>query len=428
LHLLARLGSTAATVATWAAAPATQPSGSASAPSADGAGSVLSVALASLGAATGAGATISGQTPAFSVSMDQAASALLETATSDGSSGEVALLAGHGEAGVYRVVAWPSGDGEALAYFVVQARGESVLLALTPSTPLVDQSGATLAVGVGVAVTVPANSARIFYAKAGGDPTGTLVVADAAVDVLVGHRAARVPAIDRCIKPAGAGGGLAGTCATAGSLCFADADCPVPCCGDALLHALPAVARWGTVHAVARSVARGSEPDVVRIVAHIAGTIVVTSPPVGLPVVLDAGAVLDLTIKGDIVVVASANVAVLQLLAGRAATGLGAAAIGDPASAMVTPTHRGIVRTVLYAPASGWMSRHVAIAAPVGTLVAIDGKTVAAAATIGDSGFAAFRTNVAAGPHLLSCSAPCTGFLHGYGKSSGFATAVGWAP
>ena len=441
LVLLARNSATQVQSATWAGAATSAPGGSSvpgsgsSAPPT--ASSALMVPLQAMGATAGGAATTTGPAPALAVTTSAAASAWIELHAADGSSGELAALPGRAEGGEFRVAAWPSQGIGAEAWIAVVAGSAPANLSLTlPTTaagagaPMV-QAGAgvpALASGATAQLSVPAGAALVLLAAKDADLTGAQFFSDTPIVLWVGHRAARVPAFDQCAKPDGAGPGQVGSCKATGGLCFVDGDCAPPCCGDALLTTLPPVARWGNVHVVGRSVSRGVEADAVRVVAAQDGTVVVTEPALGPPVILGAGEALDLRLESDVVIVATAKVAVLQLLAGSAATGLGAAAQGDPALAVVPPVDRWTHRAELWVPAAGWAARHVTLVAAKGTVMTLDGQAVAAGSAIGSSGFVAVRLPLAPGSHALRCPGRCAAMVHGYGAANGFATAVGFDP
>ncbi len=441
LVLLARNTTIQAQSTSWAGAAATAPSGS----SAPGSGSSapptastpLIVGLQGLGAVPGGAATTTGPAPALGLATSAAASGVIAIHAADGSSGELMALPGRPEAGAYRVAAWPSQGVGAEGWIAVLAGGAPVSLTLTlPSTtataatPMI-QAGPgvpALAAGGAAQLSVPAGAALVLLAAPSADLTGVQLVADNPITLWVGHRAARVPAVDRCLKPDGTGPGQVGSCQATGGLCFVDADCAPPCCGDALLTALPPVARWGTVHVVGRSVSRGKEADAVRVVADQDGTVVVTEPALGPPAILGAGEALDLHLPADVVIVATGKVAVLQLLAGGGATGLGAAAQGDPAMALLPPVERWSQRAELWVPAAGWAQRHLTLVAAKGMAWTLDGVAGVGGVAIGGSGFVAWRMPLAAGSHALRCGGPCAALVHGYGTASGFASVIGAGP
>lgn len=428
IWLTPRVGSVSMSAAKVGGLDVTPPSGSVNA------GAALSVSLASWNKPASQSPTQSGQPAAVSLALDNAAAALLVHGSSDQSAAAATALPGPGAAGTYHVLGWPSGEAGAQAWIAILGRGSKGKVAVTVQGAVQasskDAPGIAvpeLAAGGSFDVELGAGAAVLLMAAPGADLTGSTVEADTPVVVLVGHRGARVPLQGACLKAADAGPATAGACLGEGGLCFADADCGAPCCGDPLLASLDPVARWGTVHVVARSQARGDAPDVVRVLAAQSGTLLLAGPNLGKPRVLKAGEPVDLLLPADAVLVADGPVAVAQLLAGGGASGLFAGATGDPAMTLLPPTSRWS-ETHAFAVPSGVGSAYLAIAAAAGTTATLDGQPVAALAAIGSTGFGAVRVPVAAGAHRLVCNGPCQAVMHGYGKASGWMTSVGAAP
>lgn len=427
LHLLPRVGSLTVASATVGGLGVSPPSGNAT-PS-----SPLAFSLASWNKPASQSPTESGQPAAFALTASTAAALLLSHGSADQSAAAATLLPARGAAGLHRVIAWPSAGPGANAWVAVINRGGATTLQLTLTAAVLaspaDAPGLTvpaLAAGASWSATLPEGAVLLLMAAPGADLTGSTIDASGEVVVLAGHRGARVPLVGRCTLPAGAGPGSAGACVGDGALCFADADCGAPCCADPMLTTLPPVAAWGEVHVVARSAARGDAPDAVRVVAAQDGTLLLAGPDLGKPRVLRAGEPVDLLLTADAVLVADAPVAVLQLLAGGGASGLFAGATGDPAMTTLPPTARWEATHALVVP-SGMGTAHLAIAAPLGTAMTLDGAPLTGLGAIGSSGFGALRVDVAPGAHRLACDRPCQAVVHGYGKAAGWMATTAWA-
>lgn len=428
LHLTPRVATLAVQSVQVGGLGATPPNGTAAV------GATLSASLASWNKPASASPTSSGQPPAVALSLDTAAALLASFGSSDQSAAAASVVPAQGQAGTYHVVSWPSEGAGAEAWLAVIDRGGGGTLQLTlrgavQASPK-DAPGLAvpaLAKGASWQTTLPAGGVLLLLAEPGEDLTGSVVQAGAAVVVLSGHRSARVPQQGRCLLPTGTGPGTAGACLGDGALCFFDADCGAPCCGDPMFTPLAPVAAWGTVHVVARSAARGDAPDVVRVVAAQSGTLLFAAPDLGKPRILLAGEPVDLLLQGDAVLVADGPVAVVQLLAGGGATGLFAGATGDPAMAALPPVTRWSETHAFPAP-SGLGEAHLAVAAPSGTVVTLDDAPLTGEQPITSSGFSAWRSKLAAGTHRLVCSKPCQAVAHGFGKASGWMTSVGTGP
>ncbi len=389
--------------------------------------------------------TASGQVPPIALQWGGGGRLLVSTGSVDGSDGALLDLmpvaAGGDE---FLLVGWPSEGMGAEAYVAILNRGEACLLqveaagAIQPSPEGAPGLAVpAIAAGGTWTSTLPAGAALVLMAGVEADLTGTSITCSGPIAVLSGHRGARVPQVGTCQKAKGAGPGSAGACLGTGATCVQDLDCPAPCCRDALGSAQLPVAAWGSIYVVARSAARGKAPDLLRIVAASDATLVVTVPPLGPPKLLDRGEAFDLPIGQDVMVVATGKIAVTQLLVGRGGTGLGDAAVGDPAMATLRPVTAWPETWPVVAPGGSFSTHHLAIAAPLGAKVSVDGGaamtllpiplvaepkgTPELVAQMEASGFGAARVAVSAGPHVVRCSAPCQVVAHGYGPAAGYA-------
>ncbi len=389
--------------------------------------------------------TSSGQVPPIAMQWGGGGRALLSAGSDDGSDGALLDLTPVAAAGQeVLVVGWPSDGAGAEGYVAILNRGEACQLEIQAAGAIQSSpEGAlglkvpTIAAGAAWAAILPSGAALVLMAGPDADLTGTTIVCSGPISVLSGHRGARVPKVGTCQKALGAGPGSAGACLGTSATCVQHADCPAPCCRDALGSAQRPVAAWGSIYVVARSAARGKAPDLLRVVAADDGTLVVTVPPLGPPTLLDRGESLDLPIGQDLMVVATGKIAVAQLLVGRGDTGLGSAAHGDPAMATLRPVTAWTETWPVVAPGGAFSTHHLAIAAPLGAKVSVDGGPPIAlqpillvaepkgspelVAQMEASGFGAARVAVSAGPHIVRCTAPCQVVAHGYGPAAGYA-------
>jgi hypothetical protein len=266
----------------------------------------------------------------------------------------------------------------------------------------------------------------------GSDFTGTKVTSNKGVIVFGGSEAANAPNTSRCDLATNRceWDGLTDCeCTQAeGPACNPHAKCSdfITCCADHLEQQLFPVPAWGTEYVCARSMPRGNEQDVWRILASQGGTLVSLTPPFAEIPELDAGEWFEIQTNEDFLLSANNPVLVGQFLAAEHAPGPdrqpGDAGIGDPAFILVAPTRQLRTSYVFLAP-NEYEDDFVTIAAVAGTQVRLDGVEVtgmepgASQLQINDiSGTAwrAMRVRINDGFHALSCASGCSVMVHGY--------------
>lgn len=125
---------------------------------------------------------------------------------------------------------------------IVGIAADPVDVTVTPTTSTLSGPGVPV-IGAGLSETITVNQGDVVHIEAaGGDMSGTRVMAAGRVSVFAGHLAGRPEKGD--------------------------------CCSDHLEQQLPPVNRWGTAFHVGRSVPRGKEVDYWRVVAAGAGSVV----------------------------------------------------------------------------------------------------------------------------------------------------------
>lgn len=226
------------------------------------------------------------------------------------------------------------------------------------------------------------------------DVTGTRVVSDQPIAVFAGNNCATVPE----------------------SWLFC----------DHMEEQLLPVRLWGRESVVPKLAPRGTEPDVVRVIAAHDGTTLHTEPPVvGLDgVSLAAGQTADVEVTEDFVLTASHDVLVTQFMVGsavgcpdacvvpRVACPNGPSGIGDPSQLQIISSAH-FAREYLVLVPEDYRENHVSIAAPLAARVTLDGAPVMLEA-IGNSAMGAARVEVSAGLHLATADVPFGMYVYGY--------------
>jgi hypothetical protein len=266
----------------------------------------------------------------------------------------------------------------------------------------------------------------------GSDFTGTKVTSNRGVIVFGGSEAANAPNTSRCDLTTNKcewDGVTDCECTQAeGPGCNPHAKCSdfITCCADHLEQQLYPVTAWGTEYVCARSMPRGSEMDVWRVLASQPGTVVSLTPSVAEVPSLDAGEWFEFQTSEDFLLSASNPVLVGQFLAAEHAPipdrQPGDAGTGDPAFILAVPT-RQLRDTYVFLAPNKYEDDFVSIAAPAGTPVHLDGVEVTTmdpassqlqVNDIAGTPWRALRVRINDGFHVLSCPSGCSVMVHGY--------------
>ncbi len=215
-----------------------------------------------------------------------------------------------------------------------------------------------------------------------GDLSGTLIEGDQPLALFAGHEATNMTAT------------------------------PGACCADHLEDQVFPTSVWGMSYAVARSLARGAEPDRLRILAQRDGTVVTLNPAsAGTCPTLAAGAFCTLDLRADVEITATEPVLVAHYLL---AIGTGGDAAGDPSMAYSVPTEQFRTSYDLLVP-SQYATNYLSIVTPAGAAVTLDGSDLAGQMMPFGSGvFGGGRVTLAAGAHRLECPSGCGVEIGGY--------------
>jgi len=266
--------------------------------------------------------------------------------------------------------------------------------------------------------------------KNGADLTGTSVTADQPVVVYGGHEAANAPSTHLCdlttktctFDPAVACGCAPG----AGPGCDPHDACRqfVTCCADHLEQQLFPTATWDTEYIAVRSVRRGNEVDVWRILAAEDNTAVQLEPAIATIPILNAGQWFEFESDADFRIQTSQPVMVGQFLVAEHAPGPGPqqgdAGTGDPAFVLATPVRQFRNNYVFLAP-DKYAEDFIALAMPQNAVAQLDDVDVEAlplveVTPISATGWKSLRAPISDGFHTLVCSEPCSVMVHGYDR------------
>lgn len=264
----------------------------------------------------------------------------------------------------------------------------------------------------------------------GEDLTGSRVQASAAVVVYGGSEAANVPNSNRCnlqtlrceYDPSIA----CGCPEDSGPQCSPHAPCTISrlitCCADHLEQQMYPVSAWGDEYVAVRSMPRGSEKDVWRIMARDAHTRITFTPEVHAAIELGAGEWLEFESELDFVIRADAPILVGQFLSGQDAPGpgrqTGDAGTGDPSFMLSVPMRQLRESYVFLAP-NKYAEDYISLALQEDGAARLDGQDVlsypdAQTAAIGNTGWMAVRLSISDGFHSLVCPGNCSVMVHGY--------------
>ncbi|MCC7382271.1 MAG: hypothetical protein IT384_10600 [Deltaproteobacteria bacterium] len=295
------------------------------------------------------------------------------------------------------------------------------IVATQPETTEVriDTPSATL--GANGVPAIPAGSSRVFrlaerevLSLGAADVAGMRIQSDQPVRVFSGSRCTHVP------------------------------DLPDAC--DHLEEQLLPLDRWAHRYVAAKFAPRGTEPDLYRVVAGEAGTVLRTDPPiVGLDgVALDAGQLVEVTTDQDFVISSNGRFAVAQLMVGEAylcESNLGCAippdpscrvlignqlfggGLGDPAMLFLVAGPQWRSEYQILVP-EGFAENHVSVIAARGVDVRIGTERIPLQ-PIGGSAYGAGRELVTEGAHTVTATAPFALYVYGYDCAVSYAVAAG---
>lgn len=258
----------------------------------------------------------------------------------------------------------------------------------------------------------------------GADLTGSVVLATRNVVVFGGSEASNAPNTARCIIEEGEDEGV---CAWDGKTeCKNLLDCIKfnTCCADHLEQQMFPVKTWGKYYVATKSMERGMESDIWRILAAEDDTKVTLYPPqpgISIPV-LNRGEWFEFESRAHFEIVAIKPVMVGQFLAAEDApepniNGVsqpGDAGTGDPAFMLAVPVEQYRKDYVVLAP-NKYEFDYINITAPVGTKVSFDGAEIPQEDFEPvSSAYRVHRRLIADGEHSIVADKPVGVIVYGY--------------
>ncbi|HTJ41445.1 MAG TPA: IgGFc-binding protein [Kofleriaceae bacterium] len=227
-----------------------------------------------------------------------------------------------------------------------------------------------------------------------GDLTGTLVAADAPVQVIGAHDCTYMPQT------------------TAACDHLEESIFPVETLSTKYIIAAPSLPASGF---------ENGKVEIIRIVGTAAGTTLTYDPPQsGAPTTLPDGGYVEIVGNAQsFFVTANHKILVAQYMEGQDAGG----GMGDPAMALAVATDQYRSSYLFHAP-TNYTSNFVQVTAPTGATVMLDGAPVSATFTpIGGSGFGVARvalSNTGTGNHSMSGTMPFGIQVYGYGQYTSY--------
>jgi hypothetical protein len=179
---------------------------------------------------------------------------------------------------------------------------------------------------------------------------------------------------------------------------------------------------WGRDFTVAATQPLRSEPNVVRILAQRAGTVVRFDPPVTPDATLAAGQVYEFETGQDFRVTGSDSILVGQFLVGQDYTGINTSmteANGDPAFSLAIPTEQFRTDYTFLAPDS-YSITYLNVTAAVGQTVSLDGAQVTDWRAVGSSGMQTARVAIRPGAHQVLSTQPFGIIVYGFGSYTSY--------
>ena len=264
----------------------------------------------------------------------------------------------------------------------------------------------------------------------GADLTGSRVQAEGPVLVFGGSEASNAPNTNRCNLETGRcefDESILCGCEDGDLDCSPHIPCTtsalITCCADHLEQQLFPVETWGRRYLAVRSVQRGAEQELWRVLAREDDTTITFSNDVHPPVTLNAGAWIEFQTNKDFLVEATSPVMVAQYLAAEQAPRPGRdpddANTGDPAFMLAVPIEQFRESYVFLAP-DKYAEDYVSIAFRTGEDARLDGARLAevpggdVSSTEVTPGWSVGRFPIADGLHTLTCPGTCSVMVHGY--------------
>ena len=179
---------------------------------------------------------------------------------------------------------------------------------------------------------------------------------------------------------------------------------------------------WGRDYIVPVTAPLEAEPNVVRLVSGHDGNVIELDPPLVRAMTLDRGQFVELEARESFRVRGSEPLMAMQMLVGQEYAGVGSVpfgANGDPAMALAIPVEQYRTSYELLAPATYRLS-YVAVVAPNGTDVVLDGRLVGGFHAVGVSGYRVANVEIDPGAHAIHAAAGFGVSVYGFGSFTSY--------
>jgi hypothetical protein len=180
---------------------------------------------------------------------------------------------------------------------------------------------------------------------------------------------------------------------------------------------------WGDNALVSVSEPLRSEPNLIRIVSGDDGNALTFDPASAhAAVTLNRGEFIEFEASQSFRVTGSDSISVGQFLVGQDYAGIGTsgtAGNGDPSLSLAIPVEQYRTEYTFLAPTTYAIS-FVAISAPTGAEVLLDGAPVSGFNTVGGTGYDVVNTSITGGVHTMSSSMPFGIVVYGFGSYTSY--------
>jgi len=296
-------------------------------------------------------------------------------------------------------------------YITVVAWQDGTMIEVTPKGA-VQASATQPAIAAGVATTFTLNAFEVLTLQAavGSDLTGTKIKAvgtNQTFGVFGGHEAT---VFGETVPP--------NAQMSQG-----------PCCADHIEEMMFPTSTWGKTFALVRSQSRGAnEPDMLRIMAQKANTMITFTPPptAGSCGALGPGDFCEVKIQVDTAIAANEPILVGHYMQSAIWSDPffgDSVGEGDPDLSIAVPAEQYRTDYTVLVPAA-YAKNFLSISAPSSGAVLVDGVPVTMTPFAGGT-YRANRTMVAAGQHRITCPSGCGVEVYGYGSAVSYMFAGG---
>jgi hypothetical protein len=180
---------------------------------------------------------------------------------------------------------------------------------------------------------------------------------------------------------------------------------------------------WGTNALVAVSQPLAAEPNVIRIVSGDDGNAISFDPPsTHAGVTLNRGQFVEFEASQSFRVTGTDSISVAQFLVGQDYAGIGTAGTagnGDPSQSLAIPVEQYRTSYSFLAPSTYAIS-FVAVSAPSGVEVILDGAPISGFTAVGGTGYDTTNVSITGGVHTMSSAMPFGVVVYGFGSYTSY--------